>query len=177
MTDIQIETERLILRRPDDRDTDAAVAFMQSDRSQFVGGPMTMGFAWRDFAKLVGHWSLRGFGLFTMVEKSSGQSLGITGPYFPADWPEHELGWVMWSTDHEGKGYVYEGAAAARRYAYEVLAWDTAVSYIDPANTRSIGLAKRLGAEEDLTADRPGDTTLVFRHPSPTALGLGGGAA
>lgn len=51
-------------------------------------------------------------------------------------------------------------------------AWDqgikTLVSYIDPANARSIALAERLGARHDPDAPLPeGETpeeTIVYRH-------------
>jgi RimJ/RimL family protein N-acetyltransferase len=62
-----------------------------------------------------------------------------------------------------------EAAACARDHAFGVLGWKTAVSYIAPANTRSIRLAERLGAVRDPQAPRfPGEAeVLVYRHPTP----------
>lgn len=162
-----LETERLVLRRPDDRDTEAAIAFLASDRARFVGGPLDLGQAWRAHAKMVGHWGLRGFGLFAVTEKSTGKTLGIAGPYYPGNWPEHELGWHIWDPAYEGKGIAYEAVLAARAWVYGTLGWKTAVSYIDPGNDRSIALAERLGARFDPDAARPDDTCLVYRHPAP----------
>ena len=61
-----------------------------------------------------------------------------------------------------------EAAFAARRHAYEVLNWPTAISLIDPANTRSIRLAERMGChhEADFTHVRLG-LMQVWRHPAP----------
>lgn len=161
-----LETTRLVLRQPDDRDTEVAIAFLASDRSRFVGGPLDLGQAWRAHAKMVGHWGLRGFGLFAVTEKATGKTLGIAGPYYPGDWPEHELGWHIWDPAYEGKGIAHEAVLAARAWVYGTLGWKTAVSYIDPGNDRSIALAERLGATLDAKAARP-DDCLVYRHPAP----------
>jgi len=166
VTDPVLETDRLLLRRPDDRDTDAAIAFLASDRARHVGGPMTLGGAWRAHAKMVGHWTLRGFGLFAVTDKTTGETLGISGPYYPGDWPEHELGWHIWRADAEGKGIAFEAACAARDWAYGTLGWTTAVSYIARENARSIALVERLGATLDDAAQRPDPDCLVYRHPA-----------
>jgi RimJ/RimL family protein N-acetyltransferase len=72
------------------------------------------------------------------------------GPWFPGDWPEQELGWTIWTEAAEGQGYAFEAVTALRRHVYGArLA--TAVSYIDPANTRSRALAQRLGCTFDTT--------------------------
>ncbi len=96
--------------------------------------------------------------------------LGMAGPWFPEGWPEREIGWTLWAAEAEGKGYAREAAVAARDHAFRDLGWDTAVSYIDPENTRSIALAERLGARRDDAARHPGDEPcLVYRHPKPEA--------
>ena len=102
-----------------------------------------------------------------------GRRAGHDGPWFPAGWPEREIGWSVWRADAEGKGFAYEAATAARAHAFTALGWDTAVSYIDPENTRSIALAERMGASRDDKAAHPGGDLpcYVYRHPAP------GGAA
>ena len=57
-----------------------------------------------------------------------------------------------------------------RRYVYEVLGWETAVSYIDPKNLDSIRLAERLGAKKDHEAQTIDGSDAVYRHPSPQQL-------
>jgi RimJ/RimL family protein N-acetyltransferase len=165
-----IETQRLILRQPEPRDTNAAVDFYISDRGGYSDA-RTIGRAWRSHAKMVGHWAICGFGMFTIVEKATDAPIGMCGPYFPGDWPERELGWHIWSADHEGKGMAFEAAKAARKYIYDDLGWNTAVSYIDLDNHRSRNLAKRLGAAIDNDAMKPeGVDCVVYRHPSREAL-------
>ena len=170
MSDPVIETKNLILRKPDQRDTAAAVEFYISERGRFAGA-QTIGQAWRAHAKMVGHWTLCGFGMFTITDRETSAPIGMCGPYFPGDWPERELGWHIWSADHEGKGVAFEAAKAARKYVYDVLGWNTAVSYIDLENHRSRNLAKRMGASLDNDAMKPeGSNCVVYRHPSREAL-------
>ena len=161
-----LTTERLTLRKLDVRDFPVARSFFATSRAEFVGGKRDAGEAWRTLAMMIGHWSMRGFGLFAFSPHGSDQALGIAGPWFPADWPEHEIGWHVWDPAHEGKGYAFEAARAARNYAREMLGMDQLVSYIAEGNTRSIALAERLGAVLDKKAPHPkGRPCLVYRHP------------
>ena len=166
-----LETERLVLRGPRGSDFEAWAAFFCSERAQFVGGSSTAmrSVAWRSFGHLIGHWVMRGFGSFVMEDKTSGEVFGNVGPWYPEGWPEAELGWTIWTPDAEGKGYAFEAVSAVRDYVFEDLNWPTAVSYIDPDNSRSITLAKRLGATLDARAKGPDDNDLVYRHPMPEA--------
>lgn len=174
-----IETERLILRRPEPRDEDAYVAFGSSENGQNVGGNGSRYRAWQMFAVELGHWAIRGWGPFAVDLRETGNSVGWIGPWHPLGNPEPEIGWMVWA-DAEGKGIAREAAEAARQHAYTTLGWTTAVSYMFPGNTRSIALAERLGAERDEAADLPeGDTPetcFVYRHPSPATLAQGAAA-
>lgn len=168
-----IETDRLVLRRPQAGDEAAWISFALSDRSCFVrDDEVDETRAWRQLAGISGHWDLRGYGVFVFALRAAPDAaLGGAGPWRPHGWPEAELGWTVWDEAAEGRGYAHEAAVAARAYAYETLGWTTAVSYIDPRNLRSIRLAERMGATPDWTAATPhGDPLLVFRHPGPAAL-------
>ena len=173
-----LETARLILRAPIASDWEPALAFMVTQRAQYMGGPYERSDAWRGFNHVVGHWVTRGYGMFTYCDKTTGRPMGFVGPFYPEGWTEPEIGWSIWSSEDEGKGFVLEAAQAARGYVYEVLNWSTAISYIDPDNARSMALARRLGCEIDPNGtlpdgkDWPG--TLVFRHPSPDTFVEGG---
>ncbi len=163
---MQLETARLTLRKPGPQDAERAVAFFTSPRAEFVGAPYTPGKAWRHFAAEIGHWDLLGFGMWAFCAKGSDTALGLAGPWCPIDWPENEIGWLTFDGG-EGHGYAFEAANAALDHAYGTLGWTTAVSYIDPANTRSIALAERLGAALDTDAPqpKPDQPCLVYRHP------------
>lgn len=172
---VTLTTDRLILRRPTGDDWPAARAFFTSDRAATLGGPLTEGRAWRVFASEIGHWDIRGYGMWSVTRKGDPTAIALIGPWFPADWPETEVGWMVWDASAEGTGIAAEAARAAVDDAYTRLGWSTVVSYIAPANARSIRLAERLGAvpDPDAPQPKPDEPCLVYRHPRPTAARRG----
>ncbi len=169
-----LRTARLILRVPEAGDFRTLAPFVMSDRARFVGGgaDKDIGHAWRALAVIAGHWHLRGYGTFVLTDKATGTPVGSAGPWHPGNWPERELGWTIWTEEAEGRGYAFEAVTELRRHAYADLGWDTAVSYIDARNERSLALARRLGCTLDADADRPpADEPLqVWRHPGPSEV-------
>ena len=168
-----LTTERLLIRAPEGKDVEATIPFLMTDRARFVGGGADCdpGRAWRIFSTLSGHWVLHGYGSFVYCDRETGRQIGAAGPWFPGDWPEREFGWTVWSEADEGRGYAFEAMVAIRDFAFGALGWDTAVSYIDPANSRSRALAERLGCtlDEGAQVPHPSDPCLVYRHPHPGA--------
>jgi len=166
-----LETERLILRAPQPRDYDAFVDFYASERSQYVGGPLVGRDAWNAFAGEIGHWVLQGCGMWILTLKGDDTARGIVGHWFPSNWPETEVGWVLFKAADEGNGYAREAAQAAIDHAWNTLGWDTIVSYIVPGNDPSVALAERLGAvlHPDAPQPNPDRPILVYRHPHPEA--------
>ncbi|MGA9580584.1 MAG: GNAT family N-acetyltransferase [Allosphingosinicella sp.] len=141
-----IETARLILRPPEERDLDGFAAMMADEESaRFVGGRQPRSGAWRGMAAIAGSWALRGYGMFSVIEKSSGRWLGRVGPWQPEGWPGAEVGWGMvrgaW-----GRGYATESAEAAIDWAFGSLGWDDVIHCIDPDNAPSARVATRLGS-------------------------------
>lgn len=164
-----IETDRLRLRAPSETDLEAEAAFFATERSAFVGGPLMRDEVWRAIASLLGHWVIRGYGFWAVDETATGTYCGRVGLWNPEAWPEPEIGWTLMEAA-EGRGIALEAALAARDYAYTTLGWTTAVSSIDPKNTRSAALAERMGAryEYDYTHPRFGVMN-IWRHPGPEA--------
>jgi len=78
---VSLETERLTLRTCalDDFESYAAM-WAEPEVMRFLaadGKPLSRFAAWQAFSAQVGHWQLRGFGLFTVRERSSGLAPGI----------------------------------------------------------------------------------------------------
>jgi len=165
-----LETKRLTLRAPSAADFPAFAEFYASERSKFVGGPASPEASWRNLASEIGHWALRGYGRWAVVEKSSDRFCGIVGLWCPLGWPEPEIGWDLMA-GFEGKGYATEAALAARAFAYGTLHWSTAVSLVTKENAASRAVAQRMGAARDgtFTHDRFGPLE-IWRHPAPEAL-------
>lgn len=143
-----IETSRLILRPPAQEDLDGWAAFMADpETARFVGGVQQREAAWRGMAAMAGSWVLKGFGMFSVVEKASGRWIGRVGPWQPEGWPGTEVGWGI-LRDFWGRGYATESAAAAIDWAFDVLDWREVIHCIDPANAPSRAVAERLGAAD-----------------------------
>lgn len=159
-----LHTERLVLRAPRLADFEHWAAFFASERSIHERGTMPRGEAWQVWAADVANWLLKGYGPFGMDDRVSGAYLGEVGIYAPDSYPEPELGWFV-VPGAEGKGYAAEGARAVMDWAHEALGWTRLVNIIDPANSRSIALGRRLGGviDPDAVGEDPGDVVIVHR--------------
>lgn len=162
-----LTTERLTMRAPLASDLAAYTAFCTSPRSVGVGGPYSEADSFHRLCSLVGHWQIRGYGRWMLADRGTDEPLGVVGLMFPVGWPEPEIAWSLFDAG-EGRGLAQEAALAARAYAYDTLGWTTVISCVMPTNTRSIALAKRMGATFDYTHAHPeyGDLH-VWRHPAP----------
>jgi RimJ/RimL family protein N-acetyltransferase len=141
-----IETERLVLRPPEQQDFEGWAAFMADEETaRFVGGVQPRAAAWRSMATMAGSWSLLGFGMFSVIEKATGRWIGRLGPWMPEGWPGTEVGWGL-AKAAQGRGYGVEGATAAIDWAFDNLGWSEVIHCIDPANRPSQQLAERLGS-------------------------------
>lgn len=164
-----IETERLVLRGPEPQDYPNFKHAFSSYRSRFIGGPLNAYDTWMLYAAEIGHWQIRGYGMWMIHDRASGKTLGMAGGWKPASWPEAELAWIIWP-ETAGNGYALEATHAARRHFYDQLGWEGAVSYVDPKNLASIRLCERLGAKRDTEAATVDGNEHCYRHPSPAAL-------
>lgn len=165
-----LTSERLVLRAPVAADWPAFHAFMMDARSEFVRpGDLDEGKSWRAFGHVIGHWVLRGFGMFIITEKGRDAALGAVGPWRPAGWPEPEIGWSMWSAETEGKGYAFEAAQAVQGWVRPALGWTRFVSCIDQRNIRSQALARRLGCRIDPQAPAIEAGVDAWVHPEGAA--------
>jgi RimJ/RimL family protein N-acetyltransferase len=96
-------------------------------------------------ASIAGSFALLGFGMFSVIEKASGDWIGRVGPWMPEGWPGTEVGWGL-ARHTWGKGYATEAAAAAIDWAFETLGWREVIHCIHPDNTPSQKVAQRLGS-------------------------------
>jgi RimJ/RimL family protein N-acetyltransferase len=143
-----IETERLVLRPIDpERDFEPWARAMADEQTvRYLGTrPMNRAEAWRSMALALGHWSIRGYGFFTVENKATGEWIGRVGPWFPEGWPDREVGWTI-SPDHLRQGYATEAGRASIDYVFDNLGWSNVVHVILEGNRASIAVAEKLGS-------------------------------
>jgi RimJ/RimL family protein N-acetyltransferase len=163
-----IETNRLILREIDpDRDFENwAAAMADEDTVRYIGGKtMNRAESWRNMAMVMGHWTIRGFGFFTVELKATGETVGRVGPWYPEGWPSPEVGWTIYP-GFQRQGYASEAARASIDYAFDTLGWQNVIHVILEGNEASIAVARKVGSDLIRTQQGlPGiteDTILIY---------------
>ena len=115
------------------------------EAARYIGGAQPRAAAWRRFLQMPGAWVVQGFGMFSVIEKSSGDWVGRMGPWQPLDWPGTEVGWSI-RRESWGKGYAPEAAVASIDWAFNALGWEEVIHTIDPQNANSKAVAAKLGS-------------------------------
>ena len=159
-----LTTERLILRMFRESDLDA-YAEMCGDVEVMKylgdGKPKGRAEAWLMMASYLGHWELRGYGLWAVEDKATGEFVGRIGLLNPEGWPGLEVAWTL-ARERWGKGFATEGAKAALEYAFSVLKLEHVISLIHPDNAASIRVALRVGEKLEGQAELFGVMRSVY---------------
>jgi RimJ/RimL family protein N-acetyltransferase len=142
-----VETERLTMRgfTNDDLDQLAAIS-ADPEVTKWVGDEegLSREDTWRRMAYWVGHWELRGFGQWALIERETGLLVGRAGLLEPEAWPGVEVGWLV-AREHWGRGFAPEAGRAAIEWGREELGLTHVISLIEDANERSARVAEKLG--------------------------------
>lgn len=168
MNEVTLETERLIMRMWREADFEAyAELCADPEVMRYLGGRVfDRTEAWRNMASVIGHWYLRGYGLWAVEEKASGRLAGRIGCINPEGWPGFEVGWTL-KREFWGKGYATEAASRALEYAFNELDQPHVISLIQAENRASIRVAERLGETLEGTARVMGLDVLVYGIDRP----------
>ena len=122
MTVNHLHTDRLVIRPFAARDVEAHVDMMMDERTAAflspTGKPRSRAEEWRAAASYLGHWHIRGFGFFSVIDPQTDEWLGRVGPWMPEGWPGLECGWSI-CPDHWGKGYAPEAAIATINWTFD----------------------------------------------------------
>ncbi len=89
-------------------------------------------------------WAERGHGMLAVLDRSSGHLLGRVGLKYWPQFQEIEAGWLL-RRDAWGHGYATEAARACLEWGFATLPVPYITAMIQPANTRSLQVAERLG--------------------------------
>ena len=156
---MRLETERLLLRIPDERDLDGYLAvYGDPEVMRFLKtGMMTRADAVAGVERMRRHWERHGVGLFSVVRKEDERLLGRVGflLWESVRWVnairediegdlELEVGWTLGS-EYWSQGYATEAALACRDLALGELGWTRLVSLIAHDNAASIRVAEKIG--------------------------------
>ena len=109
-------------------------------------------------ALVLGHWQLRGFGLWAVEERATGLLAGRVGCWQPEGWPGLEIGWTF-RREFWGRGYATEAAQTVLADAFSRPGNPRLISLIHPQNERSIAVALRLGMRRE-------QDTEIMGHPA-----------
>jgi RimJ/RimL family protein N-acetyltransferase len=156
---VRLETERLVLRKPEAADFDAYLE-MWSDPEvvRYLGGNVAGATETAaGIERMQQHWERHGIGLFTVVRKEDQRIVGRTGflLWDPERWVsalreelngplETEIGWTF-ARAFWNRGYATEAAIACRDHALGELGNDRLVSLIAYGNAPSVRVAEKIG--------------------------------
>jgi len=145
----EIETPRLLLRRWREGDLDAyARICADPEVMRYLPATLSRGESAEQMAGFVRHWGERGFGLWAVEERASGEFIGFVGLMYHDDWPEGEheteVGWRL-SRPYWGRGLATEGALASVRYGFEELGLERIISVTLPENAASRRVMEKAG--------------------------------
>lgn len=173
MTQYRITTERLLLRgwTPEDYAPFAAIC-ADPDVMRHIGNgkTRTADDALRYIALFEKEWCERGFGLFAVESRQTGDLIGFTGlsspDFLPEVLPSVEIGW-RFAKASWGQGYASEAAAAALSFGTNDLGITDIVSISQIGNHASTRIMRKLGMVFDRrTIDPTCDREVeVYRLP------------
>jgi len=160
--DVELETERLLLRAWRDEDL-APFARMNADPRVMEFFPQTYDAAEsaEGLARIRAHFAAHGFGLWAVEVKGGAPFVGMVGlavPSFQASFtPCVEVGWRL-LPEHWRHGYATEAARGALEFGFGALGLREIVAMTTVANVRSRRVMEKLGMRHDAGGD--------FLHPS-----------
>jgi RimJ/RimL family protein N-acetyltransferase len=141
---VRIETERLLLRPMAEDDLDAFVELQSAPEVVRFFGHYGREHAMERLRTDARQWRERGYGLLAIVDPGTGRFLGRVGLRYWPEWDEVDVGWVL-RPEVWGQGLATEAARACMRWGFETFGLRYVIALIEPANTRSVRVAERLG--------------------------------
>lgn len=142
-------TPRLTLRALRAGDLDAFAAMQTNPevmKTLGTGVVRSRAETWDAMARMLGQWSLRGYGVFAVEETATGRFIGRAGILHPYEWEGPELAYGL-DQPYWGRGYATEAATILHRWAFLQKQLTDLVSYIMPSNIASRRVLEKLGAQ------------------------------
>ncbi len=160
-----LETERLILRRFEDRDAEQIGALRaDADFMRFIKTPETLRQAQGWMRMVSQYWDTKNFGFWAIVLKQTKQVVGWNGTWTLAETGEPEIGFAI-ARKFGGKGLATEAARAALRFSFENRLATATVALSYPENLASRRVMEKIGMRfvEQRYFDSYGKTLVYYR--------------
>lgn len=146
---IDIETQRLLLRRWKETDLDQFVELnADPETMRYFPEPYQKERTKQFFDLIQEEFYKYGYGLYAVEEKSSGRFIGFIGFHwarFDTDFsPCIEIGWRL-HKDYWNKGYATEGAKACLNHGFTNLNMSEVYSFTTKENIPSQNVMKKIG--------------------------------
>jgi ribosomal-protein-alanine N-acetyltransferase len=93
---------------------------------------------------LIDHWQERGYGLWAVEDRSSGELLGRCGLQYLPDTDEVEVDFIL-DRDCWSQGYATEAGRASVRFGFQELGVDQIVGIVHTGNRASQRVLEKLG--------------------------------
>ncbi len=144
-----LETERLILRRFTEAETDAIFA-MRSDAEfmRFIKPVETRRETVSWMRMVSRYWETENFGFWAVIFKETGNVIGWSGTWVLWETKEPEIGFAI-ARGLWGKGFGTEAAGFALKYTFENRGAERVVALTMPENLASRRVMEKLGMRFD----------------------------
>lgn len=144
-----LETERCLVRETTEEDVeDFYRIYSDPSITEYMEGlyedPEQERAYARDYIDQV--YNFYNFGLWTVVDKRSGEVIGRAGIYYREGYVEPELGFLI-AKPWQGRGYATEVCEAIITYAREELGFSRTLAFVHPENAASLHICRKLGLE------------------------------
>lgn len=152
-----LETKRLILRDWQDSDLEPFAAINADPKvMKYFPAPLDRAQSDAVVGRFIGYAQKNGFSFQPVVEKSTGDMIGMVGlniPDYPVPFaPCVEIGWRL-AHSAWGKGYASESALACLDWGFSTLGLKQVVSFTTAQNTPSQKVMQRIGMVRDPNGD------------------------
>ncbi|MDB5134322.1 MAG: family N-acetyltransferase [Mucilaginibacter sp.] len=149
MTEVFLETPRLILRQWKDADHEPYIQLnMDAEVAEFFPSVSTKAETLAQIARFTAHFNTFGYGFFAVERKDTQQFIGFTGlshPRFESHFtPCVEIGWRL-SKANWNQGFATEAAKACLDYGHDNLDIKEIYSFTSIHNARSEGVMIKIG--------------------------------
>ena len=147
-----LETPRLLLRLPELSDVEPFMGIfwdpevVEKKQVTLTESPGDVDVARRQTAAFLDQWKLRGYGMWTVVEKATGEVIGCVGLQMWKGWPGVELAWVI-HRSRWNHGFATEAGLAALQWAWDSTKIDHVISLINADDLRSMRVATKIGEQ------------------------------